>query len=101
MINLPTHRQEKTIRASNICFAYLDKPYNYSEICETSYGWGLFWIEKTFFVGHDAVWYSLASSPRSRSYGYSGTRKFEDIARLHSNLGCFREFFSHKQGENT
>jgi hypothetical protein len=77
--------------ASNVIFAYLQKPANYSKNSDISYGFGLFWIERTSKVDSSFEYFSLNSFPKSRSVGYCGSSNFDTIASLHKNLGTFRE----------
>jgi hypothetical protein len=75
---------------SNVVFAYLEKPFGFTKNSDISYGYGLFWIEKTVKVNSSFEYYSLNSFPKSRSIGYSGSSNFDTVAKLHRNLGNFR-----------
>jgi hypothetical protein len=77
--------------ASNVIFAYLQKPLGYSENSDISYGFGLFWIERTSKIDSSFEYFSLNSFPKSRSVGYCGSSKFDTVASLRRNLGVFRK----------
>ena len=72
---------KKVKRVSKIKLGFSEKPAGHFSGCDTSWGFGLFWIEKHTFEG-GAKFYCLNSYPQSLTIGHCGTSNLNWIEEL-------------------